>query len=120
MSVTFTRRADITDPDDRLAWRDLDGNLRNLTGWTLSMEIINPTTNLIEYEKTTGISGSGGTGQSNVVIAWTIAEMAPLAGLMRWKGRVLAVFESETAEFVLDEVGTLPVWVFEPAPTAEP
>lgn len=120
MSVTFTRRVDVTDPDDRLAWRDLDGELRDLTGWTLSMELVNPTTNIIEYEKTSGVVGNDGSGLSNVVIAWNAAEMAALAGPTRWKGRVLAESGSEVAEFVLDELGTLPVWVFEPVPIAAP
>jgi hypothetical protein len=120
MSATFTRRVDITDPDDRLAWRDLDGALRNLTGWALTMEIINPTTNVIEYVKTSGVVGNDGTGLSNVVVAWQTSEMEPLSGPVRWEGRILAVLDTETAEFVLDEQGTLPVWVFQPVPITGP
>jgi hypothetical protein len=117
MSFTFHRRIDITDPDDTLAWPSLEGGLRDFTGWTLSMDLIDPVTNVIEYHKTDGIAGGDGTGQSNVAIAWTTAEMTPLAGLKRWNGRILAVSGSEQAEFVLDAQNTLPVWVFEPAPT---
>lgn len=117
MSTTFNRRADVTDPDDLLAWKNGNGDLRNFTGWTLSMEIIDPATNTVEYYKTDGIAGSDGTGASNVVISWSTDEMEPLAGLKRWKGRVLANFQSERAEFVLDGANDLPVWVFEPVPT---
>lgn len=117
MSVTFTRRADVTDPDDRLAWRALDGTLRDLSGWTFSMEIIDPLTDVIQYTKTSGVTGGDGTGLSNVAIAWEADEMEDLAGPKRWQGRVLAVLGDERAEFVLDGAGTLPVFVFEPVPT---
>lgn len=120
MSYTFNRRVDITDPDDVLAWMSVDGTLRDFTGWTLSIDLIDPLTNVVELHKTDGIAGGDGTGQSNVAIAWTTAEMDPLAGRKRWKGRILAVQGSEQAEFVLDERNTLPVWVFEPAPTTQP
>lgn len=116
-SITFTRRADITDPDDLLAWLNLNGTLRDFTGWTLSMEIIDPTTNTIAYTKTAGVFGDNGTGQSNVLIIWTTEEMEPLVGLKRWLGRIIATKDDERSEFVLDARGTLPVWVFNPAPT---
>ena len=73
----------------------------------LAMEIVNPTTNVIEYDKTSGVVGNDGSGLSNVVIAWEAVEMGPLAGPVRWEGRVLAVSGSERAEFVLDEFGSL-------------
>lgn len=117
MSFTFTRRVDVTDPDDRLSWYDFEGKLRDFTGWTFRMEIIDPVSNEINYTKTTGIAGSDGTGLSNVAIAWTTAEMTPLAGFKRWKGRILADLGQERAEFVLDSDGTLPAWTFEPVPT---
>lgn len=117
MSVTFTRRADVTDPYDRIAWADLSGELRDFTGWVLSMEIIHPTTNEIRTIKTSGVVGGDGTGLSNVVITWTPEEMAPLAGLTRWKGRIVADKDEDRTEFVLDGEGTLPVWSFEPVPT---
>lgn len=117
MSITFNRRVDVTDPDDRLAWRDIDGNLRNFTGWSFSMEIIDPATNTIAYLKQAGIAGSDGTGLSNVAIAWTPEEMEPLAGPKRWRGRILANLGAERTEFVVDDAKTLPIWVFEAAPT---
>lgn len=120
MSFTFTRRADITDPEDRLAWRTFGGVLRNFTGWAFTMEVLNPTNNTIQYNKTDGIAGGDGTGLSNVAIAWTEEEMTPLAGRKRWKGRLLATFEDQQAEFVLDKEGTLPVWIFEVPPELPP
>jgi hypothetical protein len=120
MSVTFIRRADVTDPDDLLAWPNTDGTLRDLTEATLILEIIDPTTNVIEYTKTTGVIGDDGTNPSNVAIAWTSGEMTPLAGPKRWKGRLLSNSGSERAEFVLDNLNTLPVWVFQPVPTDSP
>ena len=124
MSVTFMRRADVTDPDDLLAWRttDEDGRpvLRDFTGWSFSMEIIHPTTNVVSTTKLTGIAGGDGTGKSNLAVAWTAEEMGELAGPTRWKGRILANLEDERAEFVLDDEGTLPVWEFIPVPTTTP
>lgn len=114
---TINRRADITDPDDLFAWFGGDGLLRDLTGWTLSLEIIDPSTDEIEYTKTSGVVGGDGTGKSNLAVAWQTAEMAPLVGRTRWKGRIIAVQGSERAEFVLDSAGSLPVWVFSPVPT---
>lgn len=119
-SVTFTRRADITDPDDRFAWPDIDGTLRDLTDWTLVLHIIDPATNEIEYEKTTGVVGGDGTGKTNLAIAWEPGEMVALVGPKRWLGRVLATNGNDKAEFTLDAVGSYPVWVFDPAPTVPP
>lgn len=116
-SVTLTRRADVTDPDDRLAWLNVDGSLRDFTDWVLVLYIINPTTNVVAYTKTSGVVGSDGTGKSNVAIAWETAEMTPLVGPRRWLGRIVATQGDEQAEFVLDAAGSLPVWVFEPPPT---
>src|SRR5690242_11552772 len=114
-SVTFSRRADVTYPDDRLAWADGDG-LMDLTDWTLSMEIVNPATNEIQYTKTTGIVGNDGTTKTNLIVAWEPAEMEPLAGRTRWLGRIIAAQGTEKAEFTLDAAGSLPVWIFEPVP----
>lgn len=118
-SVTIFRRADITDPDDLFAWYGLDRTLRDLSQATLTMEIIDPATNLIQYTKTAGIIGNDGTTPSNLVVAWESAEMLPLVGRKRWRGRIIAVEGTERAEFALDAEGTLPVWVFE-APPSEP
>lgn len=119
-SVTLNRRSDVTDPDDRFAWYDENG-LRDLTGWTLALEVIDPATNTIRYTKTSGVVGGDGTEPTNLIIAWETAEMEPLVGLKRWEGRAVATRGDELAEFVLDSVGTFPVWVFAaPAITAEP
>lgn len=116
-SVTFTRHADITDPDDLLAWLNADGTLRDLSGSTLTMEIINSTTNEIQHLKETGVVGSDGSGLSNLAVAWTVEEMTLLAGPRHWQGRIVGVEDSERSEFVLDAANNLPTWVFQPAPT---
>lgn len=116
-SVTIRRRADVTDPDDRFAWPNSDGTLRDLTDWTLILQIIDPATNEIEYEKTSGVVGNDGTTASNVLVAWETSEMTPLVGRKRWLGRIVATLGSELAEFVLDAAGSFPVWVFDPPPT---
>lgn len=115
-SVTLNRRIDITDPVDRFAWYDEDG-LRDLTDSVLTMEIIDPATDVIAYTKTAGLIGGDGTGNTNLIIAWDRIEMEPLAGLKRWQGRVIATRGSEVAEFTLDSVGTFPTWVFEDPPS---
>lgn len=118
--ITIVHKTDVTDPDDLFAWRNADGTLRDFTDWTLVLQIIDPATNVVEYEKASGVVGSDGSGLSNVAIAWQTLEMAPLVGPKRWKGRIVAVLGGEKAEFVLDAAGTYPTFVFEPPATTDP
>lgn len=98
--------ADETDPDIRLAWYGADNALRNLTGWTLAVEIIGHTTGILESTKTSGLTGGDGTGASNLNIAWTAVELAALDG-NKWKLRPTATNGLERAVFATDANGTL-------------
>jgi hypothetical protein len=104
MTNTVTIYQDETDPDTRLAWYDTDGQLRDLTGWTLTAEVVNR--HSIIATKTTGITGGDGTGTSNVNIAWTTDELDDLDGT--YMLRVVATSGSETAVFTVDTLGNLP------------
>lgn len=104
----ITLYADETDPDTRLAWKDATGALRNFTGWTMSVEVVDPATNAVRLAKSSGVTGSDGSGLSNVNIAWTAAELTGLAGPASYWLRVLAVNGSERAVFTLNLLGTLP------------
>lgn len=100
--------ADETDPDTRLAWyaEDGSGDLRDFTGWTLSVEIVSADGSLVDT-KTTGVSGGDGSEASNVNIAWTAAELGDLAG-STYQLRVKAVSGAETAVFTIDARHSLP------------
>lgn len=103
---------DETDPAIRLAWPGANGALRDLSGATLQVEVIARFTGLIEATKTTGLTGGDGTGESNVNIAWTAAELTALAG-SAWNLRVTT---STGAVFKLNHRGSLPVLEVRPAP----
>lgn len=109
---------DETDPDLRLAWPDTNG-LRDLTGWTLAVEIINRTTGLIEMTKTSGVVGGDGTGTYNVNIAFTANELDELAG-HPWNLRVTATNGTERAIFTVNARASLPVLEVRAAPVAAP
>jgi hypothetical protein len=106
--TTIVVYADETDPDVRLAWRDLAGVLRNFIGWTLRCEVINRAANTIAFNKTTGVTGGDGTGLSNVNIAFTGSELTPLVSPIAYALRTVAVNGAETAIFTLDPSGALP------------
>lgn len=117
---TVTVYSDETDPDTRLAWRDLTGALRNLTApWTLRAEVVHPTTNVRLLNKTSGVTGADGTGASNVNIAWSAADLAALTSslVLYYELRVVATNGTEVAVFTLDTRGTLPRLRVMPAPT---
>jgi hypothetical protein len=110
MTTTVVVYSDETDPDIRLAWYDNDdpATLRNLSGWTLAVEVVDPETNVIALTKTTGINGGDGSGASNVNIAWTAAELDTIDGAT-YKLRVTATLATEKAVFTVDSRGTLPL-----------
>lgn len=116
MAGTITLYADETDPDTYLAWRASSTTLRNLTGWTLAAQLVNSSTGTVTATKSTGITGGDGTGTSNVIIAWTAAELGPLSP-GTYAMRLTAVNGPEKAVFTLDERGTLPVVVVKSVPT---
>lgn len=122
MTVIFRRRADVTDPPDRLLWLGPDNLPRDLealeaAGWTPKLELVDPATNEVNGSpKTTGIVGGDGTGATNLAIDWTAAEMGSRVGATRWRGRITYTLGAEKIEFVLDDNDTLPVWIFDPVP----
>ena len=109
--TTVLLYADETDPDMRLAWRNSATTLYDLAalvtaGWTLAVEIV-AADDTLEATKTTGVTAGDGTGAHNVNIAWTAAELAPLAGAW-WRLRLTATLGAERMVFALDNAGTLP------------
>jgi hypothetical protein len=114
MTTTTTIYADQTYPPMMFAWdtRDASGNvvLWNFTGWTLSVEVVNPTTNTIVFTKTSGVAGGPGTGLSNVAITWTVAELTQIVG-STYKLRIVTVNNADTTKrdfLELDNLATLP------------
>lgn len=111
MTSMITVYNDETDPDTRLAWRDLSGALRNLAApWTLRAEVIDRDTNIRALNKTTGVTGADGTGSSNVNIAWSAADLTALTVAKVYSLRVVATNGTEVAVFTLDTKGTLPLF----------
>jgi hypothetical protein len=108
MTSTVTLYSDETDPDTRLAWYDSEGALRDLTGWTLAVEVVDPASNVVTLDKTTGITGDDGTNTSNVNIAWTAAELDGINGAT-YRLRVTATSGTDMAVFTVDDRGTLPL-----------
>jgi hypothetical protein len=108
MSV-ITVYSDETDPDVRLAWRDMTGTLRSFVGWTLRAEVVDPATNTVVLNKTSGVTGSDGTGLSNVNISWSAVELAQIQNGVVYRLRVVAVNGSEVAVFTIDLRGGLPL-----------
>lgn len=118
MTNLVTVYNDETDPDTRLAWRDLSGALRNLASpWTLRAEVIDRTTNVRTLNKTTGVTGADGTGASNVNIAWSAADLTALTAEKIYALRVVAVNGAELAVFALDTLGNLPMLRVKAKPT---
>ena len=115
--TTIVVYSDETDPDTRLAWKDISGALRNFVtpAYTMSVEVVNFADNTVELAKTTGVTGGDGTGASNVNIAWTAAELAPLVGLSL-RLRAKAVNGTELAVFTIDNRGSLPALRVIPKP----
>jgi hypothetical protein len=115
MPSFVTLYEDQTDPDISFAWYDADGDLRDFTGWALTVELVDRSSNEIALDKVTGVVGGDGTGSSNVLMSFSAAELAQLVG-PSLAMRIVAVNGSETAVFTLNGRGTLPLLHVLPAP----
>jgi hypothetical protein len=111
--------SDETDPDTLLGWRASSTALRDLSAHTLAVEVIDPATNEIELDKTSGVLGADGTGSSNVNIAWTAVELAGLTADYAYRLRLTATSGSDVSVFKVNGragLGALPMLIVSDAP----